>query len=697
MSRIITFYSYKGGVGRTFALVNIALLLAKRGKKVLLMDWDLEAPGMDRYFRPYLSAPLPQDKGIIHLLHEASANPEADWRSHVISVTAEAKNVSPISNYELSLLPSGVAAIDYAEKVRSFSWQTFFAEQKGGPIFERWRQEWKQAFDFILLDSRTGITDSGGVCTILLPDFLALVFTANEQSLEGSLSIVASAQEQRQNLSVKRPPLSVLPLLSRFDGRVEVELSGQWLERIAVALNPLYADWLPRPYTPLQMIEKTKIPYVSRFSFGDPLPVLTHSLTDSDMPGLNLEHSARLLLSDFQEAAQIIDPEAQAPLSTTEQLQALIQQAPFDELVLHQMLRDIEAEQGEGPELAGLLDEAASALQGQARYAVAEPLFRRALAMLERYHGSEHTEVAALLNNLSILLMDTNRLAEAEPMMLRALAICERSFGPEHPNVATNLNNLAQLLQDTNRLAEAEPLMRRALAIDELSFGPEHPKVAIRLNNLATLLQATKRLDEAEPLMRQALAIDERNFGMEHPNVAIRLNNLALLLQATNRLAEAEPLLRRALAIDELSFGPEHPNVAVQLNNLALLLQVTNRLDEAEPLYRRALAIGERSFGLEHPNFAIRLNNLAMLLQDTNRLNEAEPLTRRAVLILLRFTHSTGHIHPELRKFYRNYRQLLDALALPQEQVESGMETLRTEVGFDRAEWQSLQERLSEQ
>ena len=52
MSRIITFYSYKGGVGRTLALANIGVLLAKRGKRVLLMDWDLEAPGLDRYFRP---------------------------------------------------------------------------------------------------------------------------------------------------------------------------------------------------------------------------------------------------------------------------------------------------------------------------------------------------------------------------------------------------------------------------------------------------------------------------------------------------------------------------------------------------------------------------------------------------------------------------------------------------------------------
>src|SRR5882724_3937262 len=58
MSRIITFYSYKGGVGRTFALANIAVLLARRGKRVLLMDWDLEAPGLHRYFKPHLPGEL---------------------------------------------------------------------------------------------------------------------------------------------------------------------------------------------------------------------------------------------------------------------------------------------------------------------------------------------------------------------------------------------------------------------------------------------------------------------------------------------------------------------------------------------------------------------------------------------------------------------------------------------------------------
>ena len=50
---VVTFYSYKGGTGRTMSMVNLACLLADRlnfGERILLIDWDLEAPGLHRYF-----------------------------------------------------------------------------------------------------------------------------------------------------------------------------------------------------------------------------------------------------------------------------------------------------------------------------------------------------------------------------------------------------------------------------------------------------------------------------------------------------------------------------------------------------------------------------------------------------------------------------------------------------------------------
>ena len=54
--RIVTFYSFKGGTGRTMALANVAWILAANGLRVLIADWDLESPGLHRFFQPFLDA-----------------------------------------------------------------------------------------------------------------------------------------------------------------------------------------------------------------------------------------------------------------------------------------------------------------------------------------------------------------------------------------------------------------------------------------------------------------------------------------------------------------------------------------------------------------------------------------------------------------------------------------------------------------
>src|SRR5712691_1582485 len=87
---IITFYSYKGGTGRTMTLANVAWILASNGKRVLAIDWDLEAPGLHRYFYPFLPDPdLSTSDGVIDFfvdyVLEAMTPPDpaeettADW------------------------------------------------------------------------------------------------------------------------------------------------------------------------------------------------------------------------------------------------------------------------------------------------------------------------------------------------------------------------------------------------------------------------------------------------------------------------------------------------------------------------------------------------------------------------------------------------------------------------------------------
>ena len=81
--KIVTFYSYKGGAGRSMALANVAWILALNGRKVLAIDWDLEAPGLHRYFLPFLNDPeLTKTNGLIDLFRSYAdivQTPQSSW------------------------------------------------------------------------------------------------------------------------------------------------------------------------------------------------------------------------------------------------------------------------------------------------------------------------------------------------------------------------------------------------------------------------------------------------------------------------------------------------------------------------------------------------------------------------------------------------------------------------------------------
>lgn len=83
----------------------------------------------------------------------------------------------------------------------------------------------------------------------------------------------------------------------------------------------------------------------------------------------------------------------------------------------------------------------------------------------EKHFGPEHSDVAVSLNNLASLYLEQVRYAEAEPLFTRALAIFEKRLAPDHPRLATLLENHAFLLRKTDRAAEAETMEARAKAI----------------------------------------------------------------------------------------------------------------------------------------------------------------------------------------------------------------------------------------
>lgn len=235
---IITFYSYKGGVGRTMALANAAFLAAFNGHRVLVMDWDLEAPGLAYYFRGLLDGnaarEMKEAPGVLDFLWE--------WSSKVSNLGEDSDlngfihkffDSKPFDNCVRSLadpelLPSirrfdyigsGARVIEHAcsksyeEALASFSWQDFFEEQAGGFLLERLKLWARERYDYIFIDSRTGFADVSGVCTVQLPDIVALCFVLNRQNIDGVSRVSASIREQlKDKVKVRAIPMRVARL-----------------------------------------------------------------------------------------------------------------------------------------------------------------------------------------------------------------------------------------------------------------------------------------------------------------------------------------------------------------------------------------------------------------------------------------------------------------------------------------------------
>jgi MinD-like ATPase involved in chromosome partitioning or flagellar assembly len=291
MSEIITFYSYKGGVGRTMALANASVLLSKWGHKVLVVDWDLEAPGLEHFYKDFIDIKsVETTPGVIDFLQ---LNESVKWQDGIIPVTI------PRSDVPVHFISSGKRDEDYFKKVREFDVEKYYEEHSGGDIIEQLRNEWLAAYDYILIDSRTGITEIGGICTIQLPDTVVMLFTATNQGFEGALDIIKRAGAAQQKLPYDRQKLIFLPIPSKFDATPEFKLSQEWLGIFAGKLESTYNDWLPASIDRKEFLELTKIPYLPYFSFGEKLPVIEQGVTDPAGLGYAYESLAALIANNL--------------------------------------------------------------------------------------------------------------------------------------------------------------------------------------------------------------------------------------------------------------------------------------------------------------------------------------------------------------------------------------------------------------
>ena len=221
---ITTFYSFKGGVGRTMALVNAAVKLAQAGRRVLVVDFDLEAPGLDTFD---VLKPREEVPGVIDFVTQYLESGQAPDVSDFIG------ECPPISEGDgkLWIMPSGRNET-YAANFNQVDWGDLYERRDGFLLFEDIREQWKQTLkpDYVLIDSRTGHTDTSGICTRQLPDAVVVLFFPNEQNLRGLVDVVgdirAEAESQRKKKIEFHFVMSNVPDLDDEDRILESKIKA---------------------------------------------------------------------------------------------------------------------------------------------------------------------------------------------------------------------------------------------------------------------------------------------------------------------------------------------------------------------------------------------------------------------------------------------------------------------------------------
>jgi hypothetical protein len=311
---IYTFYSYKGGVGRSMALANVAERLYRDGIDVLIVDFDLEAPGLERYFADVLPKgaaiqTVQNHRGVVDMLLSyrelrslaAPARPTLAEDAPMMSA-APALPTEPLANFLQVIYPkrggSGSLTImtagrrdasnfrEYARQVLAFDWTELYAKWDGEAFFEWFRNEMAAVAQVVLIDSRTGVTEITGVCTYQLADVVVSFVAANQQNQDGVLRMAESLTDKEMiRVGRKGRPLYQIFVPSRVEINEGVR-AKEFQTRFVDAFHKAFPAGLPGQR---DISFDLAIPYVPYFAFDEKVAV-----READHP------FAKLLLDPFQ-------------------------------------------------------------------------------------------------------------------------------------------------------------------------------------------------------------------------------------------------------------------------------------------------------------------------------------------------------------------------------------------------------------
>ncbi len=226
----VTFYSFKGGVGRSMALINTAGNLAGRGFRVLVVDLDLEAPGLS-YLNPDAPDPsLSNEKqkelffqlGFVDLLSDAKTRGKeadlfalsaGDLASRYTQTYHLPKELREFPDGSLQIMPAGKFDGSYAQRFDALNLRELYQEGTGEPLIRAFKKKLAEAdlYDYVLVDSRTGFSDEAGICTRDLADYLVILSGLNRQNVEGTSEFLKALRiakgEKEANFTIILSPV----------------------------------------------------------------------------------------------------------------------------------------------------------------------------------------------------------------------------------------------------------------------------------------------------------------------------------------------------------------------------------------------------------------------------------------------------------------------------------------------------------
>ncbi|MBX3270622.1 MAG: P-loop NTPase [Sandaracinaceae bacterium] len=195
MPAVVTFYSFKGGVGRTTLVASTALQLAREAKNVVVVDLDVEAPGVSSLLGAV------SERGLLDFLVDHAAVNATSLDGLLAPATALGDEASRVS-----VIGAGRLDADYFEKLARLD---FIGAQLGGDDASPVTQALRQLLlalanraprpDYILLDSRAGLHDVAGLSLHDLAHVDVLVGRDSDQGYRG-LELTAMALGRRRTL-----------------------------------------------------------------------------------------------------------------------------------------------------------------------------------------------------------------------------------------------------------------------------------------------------------------------------------------------------------------------------------------------------------------------------------------------------------------------------------------------------------------